>query len=72
MKSLKTPVTYVDDKKEEEMEIEKALKLTGLTKKFKTKQKEAGLLGSFRALFKSTIKEVTAVDNISFEISYRK
>ena len=69
MKSLKTPVTYVDDKKEEEMEIEKALKLTGLTKKFKTKQKEAGLLGSFRALFKSTIKEVTAVDNISFEIN---
>lgn len=68
MNNLKTSSPIQQYKKEEKMEKEIAIELLGLTKKFKTRQKEAGLLGSFKSLFKSNIKEVVAVDNISFSI----
>jgi len=48
--------------------MESAIELKNLVKKFKTKQKEAGLSGSFKSLFKSKYKELTAVDNISFNL----
>jgi len=48
--------------------MENAIELKNLVKKFKTKQKEAGLSGSFKSLFKSKYKELTAVDNISFNL----
>jgi ABC-2 type transport system ATP-binding protein len=66
MKPFKTQYTLEDSQKEECME--NAIEIKGLVKKFRTKQKEAGLIGSFRSLFKSKIKEVNAVDNISFNI----
>jgi ABC-2 type transport system ATP-binding protein len=39
-----------------------------LTREFVTKQKEAGLKGSLRTLFKPTYNNVRAVDGISFEV----
>jgi ABC-2 type transport system ATP-binding protein len=54
--------------KEEEMEQPIVIALKNLVKKFKTKQKEPGLLGSFKSIFKTNIKEIMAVDNISFKI----
>lgn len=68
MKSLKTSETYSNQEKEEKMVSEKVIELKDLKKVFKTKQKEAGILGSFKSLFKSNIKEVAAVDDISFSI----
>jgi ABC-2 type transport system ATP-binding protein len=39
-----------------------------LVKRFKAKQKEAGFLGSLKSIIKPKIKEITAVDKISFTI----
>jgi ABC-2 type transport system ATP-binding protein len=68
MKSLKTSENYISEQKEEEMDKENAVEIVGLTKKFKTKQKEAGLFGSFKSIFKPKFKEIVAVDGISFNI----
>jgi ABC-2 type transport system ATP-binding protein len=51
-----------------ESNMENAIELKNLVKKFKTKQKEAGLAGSFKSLFKSEYKELTAVNNVSFNL----
>jgi len=40
---------------------ENAIEVTNLTKVFKTKQKEAGFLGSLKSIVKPSIKEITAV-----------
>jgi len=48
--------------------MENAIELKNLVKRFKTKQKEAGLAGSFKSLFKSKYKELIAVDNVSFNL----
>ena len=48
----------------EEYEIE----VKNLTKRFKTKVKEAGFLGSLKSIIKPNIKEITAVDDISLKI----
>lgn len=48
--------------------MDNAIEVDNLNKKFITKQKESGLKGSFKALFKPKYKEIHAVDNISFKI----
>ena len=47
---------------------ENAIEVKNLTKRFEVKQKEAGFLGSLKSIVKPNIKEITAVDNISFKI----
>lgn len=44
------------------------IEVKNLTKTFKTKIKQKGLLGSLRALYKSEHKEIKAVDHITFSI----
>lgn len=44
------------------------IEVKNLTKNFKLKTKEAGIKGSFKSIIKPQIKEVKAVDNISFKI----
>lgn len=50
------------------MKEEKAIEVQNLRKVFKTKQKEAGFFGSLKAIIKPNTKEITAVDDISFDI----
>jgi ABC-2 type transport system ATP-binding protein len=45
-----------------------AVEVNKLRKVFKTKHKEEGLVGSLKALFRPKIKEIVAVDNISFRL----
>src|SRR3990167_7801823 len=45
-----------------------AIKVQNLSKHFKVHQKEEGLKGSFKALFKRQYNTIKAVDDISFEI----
>ena len=47
---------------------ENAIEVKNLTKRFKIKHKEAGFLGSLKSIVKPNIKEITAVDNISFKV----
>lgn len=47
---------------------ENAIEVKNLTKRFKTKQKAAGFMGSLKSIVKPNIKEITAVDNISLKI----
>ena len=42
--------------------------ITNLNKEFKAKQKEAGLLGSFKGVFAPKYKLIKAVDDISFNV----
>ena len=46
----------------------KAIIIKNLTKEFKAKQKEAGVKGSIKSLFKTNYKHISAVNNISFEV----
>ncbi len=46
----------------------KAIEVKGLTKTFKVKQKEKGLAGSFKSLFRPNYKEVKAVKGIDFDV----
>ena len=46
-----------------------AIEVKKLRKVFKAKHKEAGFLGSLKSIVKPKIKEITAVDNISFKIN---
>jgi ABC-2 type transport system ATP-binding protein len=46
----------------------KAITVNNLTKEFKAKQKEAGVKASIKSLFKTTYKQIKAVNNISFEV----
>ncbi|MFH1276204.1 MAG: ATP-binding cassette domain-containing protein [Candidatus Woesearchaeota archaeon] len=48
---------------------ENIISVKNLTKKFKAKQKEAGLKGSLKSIFKPKYKEIVAVNNISFEVN---
>ncbi len=48
--------------------IEYAIKVENLKKVFEAKQKEAGLKGSLKSIFKPQFKEIVAVDGISFNI----
>lgn len=47
---------------------ENAIEVKNLTKRFSVKHKEAGFLGSLKSIIKPNIKEITAVDNISFKV----
>ena len=51
-----------------ESEKMKAIEVKGLTKTFKVKQKEKGLAGSLKVMFKPNYKEVKAVKGISFDV----
>ena len=55
-------------KKEKEGEKMKAIEVKGLTKTFKVKQKEKGLSGSFKSMFRPNYKEVKAVKGIDFNV----
>lgn len=44
------------------------IKVSKLTKEYKIKQKEKGLKGSIKAIFKPKYETVKAVNNISFEV----
>lgn len=46
----------------------KAIEVNNLSKKFKIKQKEKGLKGSLKSIFKPKYKEKKAVNNISFNV----
>lgn len=48
--------------------MESLISVLNLSKGFKTKLKEEGLKGSFKALFKPEYKVIKAVDSISFDI----
>ncbi len=48
--------------------METALRVEGLTKLFRVKQKAPGLSGSLTSLFKPSFKTIRAVDDISFEV----
>jgi ABC-2 type transport system ATP-binding protein len=48
--------------------MEPALKVKGLTKLFKVKQKSPGFSGALESLFAPKIKTIRAVDNVSFEV----
>jgi ABC-2 type transport system ATP-binding protein len=43
--------------------------IKNLNKVFKAKQKEAGLKGSFKSIFKPKYKQISAVDNVTFNIA---
>ena len=46
----------------------KAITVKNLTKEFKAKQKEAGVKGSIKSLFKTNYKHIKAVNDISFDV----
>jgi len=48
--------------------METIIEVNGLTKKFRTKHKEAGLFGSMKSVIRPRMKEHVAVDNISFSV----
>ena len=45
------------------------ISVTNLNKAFKAKQKEAGLAGSLKSIFKPKYKQISAVDKVSFDIA---
>lgn len=46
----------------------KAIEVKNLRKEFKVKQKEKGLIGSFKSMINPNIKTINAVNGISFEV----
>jgi len=48
---------------------EKAIEVENLKKIFKAKHKDAGFKGSLKSIFRPNYKEVTAVNNISFNVN---
>ncbi|MBD3249322.1 ATP-binding cassette domain-containing protein [Candidatus Woesearchaeota archaeon] len=48
--------------------MKNAIELKGLVKDFKAKQKDKGLKGSLKAMFRPNYKEIRAVKNISFDV----
>ncbi len=48
--------------------METAIKVENLKKVFLAKQKEAGLGGSLKSIFKPKVSEISAVDNVSFSV----
>ena len=46
----------------------KIIEVKNLNKKFKVKEKEKGLKGSIKSIFKPKYKTINAVNNISFEV----
>lgn len=46
----------------------KIIEVKNLNKKFKIKEKEKGLIGSLKSMFKPKYKTIKAVDNISFSV----
>lgn len=49
--------------------MNQAIIVENLTKRFKTKVKEPGVLGSLKSALRPKYKDVTAVDNVSFRIN---
>ncbi len=57
-----------DEEEERGSSVPTAITVSRLKKDFKVKEKEAGFLGSLKALIRPKTKTVAAVDNISFNV----